>query len=88
MSRSNDIAGLTTSILDGVTAAEVGLGNVDNTSDANKPVSTAQQTALNAKASLSGATFTGDITMPTNKKVKQKGAFMQSSTHQSLVLGY
>ena len=29
--------------------ADVGLGNVDNTSDANKPVSTATQTALNAK---------------------------------------
>ena len=28
---------------------DVGLGNVDNTSDANKPVSTATQTALNAK---------------------------------------
>jgi hypothetical protein len=28
---------------------DVGLGNVDNTSDANKPVSTAQQTALDAK---------------------------------------
>jgi hypothetical protein len=28
----------------------VGLGNADNTSDANKPVSTATQTALNAKA--------------------------------------
>lgn len=27
----------------------VGLANVDNTSDANKPISTAQQTALNAK---------------------------------------
>lgn len=27
----------------------VGLGNVDNTSDANKPVSTAQTTAINAK---------------------------------------
>jgi hypothetical protein len=27
--------------------SDVGLGNVDNTSDANKPVSTAQQTALN-----------------------------------------
>jgi hypothetical protein len=27
----------------------VGLGNVDNTSDANKPVSTAQQTAIDAK---------------------------------------
>jgi hypothetical protein len=36
--------------------ADVGLGNVDNTSDANKPVSTAQQTALNAKeVLLSGA---------------------------------
>lgn len=32
-----------------VTAAQVGLGNVDNTSDADKPISTAQQTALNAK---------------------------------------
>ena len=29
----------------------VGLGNVDNTSDANKPVSTAQLTAINAKVS-------------------------------------
>ena len=28
---------------------DIGLGNVDNTSDANKPVSTATQTALNAK---------------------------------------
>lgn len=33
--------------------ADVGLGNVDNTSDANKPVSTAQQTALNGKISTS-----------------------------------
>lgn len=31
---------------------DVGLGNVDNTSDANKPVSTAQLTALNAKQAL------------------------------------
>lgn len=31
---------------------DVGLGNVDNTSDANKPVSTAQQTALNGKQNL------------------------------------
>ena len=34
----------------GVTKAQVGLGNVDNTSDANKPISTAGQTALNLKA--------------------------------------
>ena len=32
--------------------ANLGLGNVDNTSDANKPISTATQTALNAKQSL------------------------------------
>lgn len=31
---------------------DVGLGNVDNTSDANKPVSTATQTALDAKRNL------------------------------------
>lgn len=29
--------------------ADIGLGNVDNTSDLNKPISTATQTALNAK---------------------------------------
>jgi hypothetical protein len=33
----------------GVTSTHVGLGNVDNTSDANKPVSTATQTALDLK---------------------------------------
>jgi hypothetical protein len=33
-----------------LTKPDVGLANVDNTSDANKPVSTAQQTALNLKA--------------------------------------
>lgn len=32
-----------------LTKANIGLGNVDNTSDANKPVSTATQTALNLK---------------------------------------
>lgn len=32
-----------------VTAAQVGLGNVDNTADADKPVSTAQQAALDLK---------------------------------------
>jgi hypothetical protein len=36
-----------------VTKTQVGLSNVDNTSDANKPVSTAQQSALDAKANLS-----------------------------------
>lgn len=36
-----------------VTKAQVGLGNVDNTSDANKPISTATQNALNSKFNAS-----------------------------------
>ena len=36
--------------------SDVGLGNVDNTSDVNKPISTATQTALNAKV---GSVTTG-----------------------------
>ena len=43
-----------TGTVSGITAAMVGLGNVDNTSDANKPISTATQTALDGKLSLSG----------------------------------
>jgi archaellum component FlaC len=44
-----------------ITKTMVGLSNVDNTSDADKPVSSATQTALDAKASLAGATFTGSV---------------------------
>lgn len=45
-----------------LTKSDVGLGNVDNTSDANKPISTATQTALNSKvdsnSAITGATKT------------------------------
>jgi hypothetical protein len=41
--------------------ADVGLGNVDNTADSAKPVSTAQQTALDLKANLASPTFTGTV---------------------------
>lgn len=44
-----------------VTATQVGLGNVDNTSDVNKPVSIAQQTALDEKVDKSTLTTKGDI---------------------------
>lgn len=44
---------------------DVGLGNVDNTSDANKPVSTAQQAALDLKANLASPALTGTPTAPT-----------------------
>jgi hypothetical protein len=46
----------------GLVKGDVGLGNVDNTSDANKPVSTATQTALDLKANLASPTFTGTTT--------------------------
>lgn len=53
----------------------VGLNNVDNTSDTNKPVSTATQTALSAKenaANKSDVTTLGlsDVLFPTQKAVK------------------
>ena len=50
----------------GLVKGDVGLGNVDNTSDANKPVSTAGQTALDLKANLASPTFTGTVVLPDN----------------------
>ena len=62
----------------GLTKTNVGLSNVDNTSDANKPVSTATQTQLNLRllktndtlqyaniinSTITNSTFTGDISM-------------------------
>jgi hypothetical protein len=43
---------------------DVGLPNVDNTSDAAKPVSAAQAAALALKADLASPTFTGDPKAP------------------------
>mgnify|MGYP000247414347 CR=1 FL=1 len=48
-----------------MTKTTVGLPNVDNTSDANKPVSTAQQTALDLKANIASPALTGVPTAPT-----------------------
>lgn len=44
---------------------DVGLGSVDNTSDANKPVSVAQQAALDLKAPIASPALTGTPTAPT-----------------------
>jgi len=54
--------------------ADVGLANVDNTSDANKPVSTAQQTALDGKANTTitvsaGTGLTGGGDLTTNRTI-------------------
>ena len=43
------------------TKSDVGLSNVDNTSDANKPISSATQTALDLKAPIASPTFTGTV---------------------------
>ena len=44
-----------------LTKGDVGLSNVDNTSDANKPVSTATQAALGAKFNKTGGDIDGNI---------------------------
>lgn len=53
------VAGKTGAIT--LTKTDVGLSNVDNTSDANKPVSTATQTALNLKADVTDAHLKGNV---------------------------
>jgi len=58
-----------TGTVSGVTKAMVGLGNVDNTSDAGKPVSTAQQAALDLKAPLANATLTGTVVLPATTSI-------------------
>jgi hypothetical protein len=52
-----------------LTKSSVGLGNVDNTTDANKPVSTATQAALDLKANLEGPTFTGTVVLPSTTSI-------------------
>jgi hypothetical protein len=46
-----------------ITPTSLGLGNVDNTSDADKPVSTDTQAALDLKANASNPTITGGLTV-------------------------
>ena len=54
-----------TGTVSGITKSMIDLSNVDNTSDANKPVSNATQSALNLKANLASPTFTGTPNAPT-----------------------
>jgi hypothetical protein len=58
--------------------ADVGLGNVDNTSDASKPISTATQTALNGKANSSHTHAISDVT---NLQTTLDGKASSSHTH-------
>ena len=59
-----------------LTKSNLGLGNVDNTSDADKPVSTAQQAALDLKVNKAGDTMTGNLTISSSASA-QTGLIVQ-----------
>ncbi len=58
-----------TGTVSGITATMVGLGNVNNTADTAKPISTDQQTALDLKATIASPTFTGTVTIPAGASI-------------------
>lgn len=64
-----------------LTKADVGLGNVDNTSDANKPISTATQTALNGKQS----TITGGASTITSSNLTANRALISNASGKAAV---
>lgn len=66
----------------GVTKAQVGLGNVDNTSDASKPISTATQSALDLKLAKTDAASTYLSKTDASSTYQPKGNYLTS--HQSL----
>ena len=93
---------ITTDIIadDAITAAKIVAGAVeaDIRADAigtaeianDVTISTSGNIATTGSGTLTVAgtsALNGDVTMATTKKIKQKGAFMQSSTHQAMVLG-
>jgi hypothetical protein len=76
-----------TGTVSGITKAMVDLSNVDNTSDANKPVSTLTQNALNLKANLAGPTFTGTVSaasISTSSTITSTGGFIGTSYQPSV----
>lgn len=67
--------------------ADVGLGSVDNTSDASKPVSTATQTALDLKANSATAIEQADIgTAPNQVPLNQHLGGMAFQHPESVVI--
>lgn len=64
-----------------VTKSQVGLGNVDNTSDANKPVSSAQQTALNLKMDKALPAWT-DVSTFLNSWVNYGGGYANAGYYK------
>lgn len=65
-----------------VTKAQVGLGNCDNTSDLDKPISTATQTALDGKVSKTGDTMTGALKFKGGTSYPELNIFQRGSTNE------
>ena len=59
--KANTASPTFTGIVNGISKSMVGLGNVDNTTDLLKPLSTASIAALALKANLASPTFTGTV---------------------------
>ena len=69
-------------LVNGLNSTMVGLGNLDNTTDVNKPISTLQQTALNLKANLASPTFSGTVSGITASMVGLKNVNNTSDTNK------
>ena len=81
---------ITTDIIadDAVTAAKIVAGAVeaDIRADAIGTAEIANDVTISTSGNIS-TTGTGSISTSTTGKIKQKGAVMQSSTHQAIILG-
>ena len=64
--------------------ADIGLGNVDNTSDANKPVSNATQQALNLKANSSDVYTKTETDGLLNNKANANDVYSKTETDELL----
>lgn len=63
-----------TGTVSGITSTMVGLGNVNNTNDLNKPISTATQTALDLKVSKDSDTGAATLPVGTTAQRPSNGA--------------
>lgn len=67
-----------------LTKSDVGLSNVDNTSDLNKPISNATQTALNLKADTSALTLKADLSYVNAQLANKQNLLPTGSSGQVL----
>ena len=72
----------------GVALASLIFDDADDTWDLTNNLVVAGTTTITGASTFTGdSTHNGNVVMNKNKKLKQQGACLQSSTHQSLVLG-